>query len=81
MLQGPLQGCTVVGNSGQGAQWIGSPRSALVGVNFAIGSCRNTQIQHWIVGSSGTNASLNNAFFADNAQFTSGNLSPPSWSP
>ncbi len=34
------------------------------------------QIEHSIVGANGTTVSLNNAFFADNAQFTSGNLTP-----
>ncbi|MBV9889982.1 MAG: hypothetical protein JO090_03745 [Rhizobacter sp.] len=34
------------------------------------------QIEYSIVGANGTTVSLNNAFFADNAQFTSGNLTP-----
>ena len=34
------------------------------------------QIEHSIVGANGTNVSLNNAFFANNVQFTSGNLPP-----
>jgi hypothetical protein len=34
------------------------------------------QIEHSIVGANGTSVSLNNAFFADNAQFVSGNLTP-----
>ena len=34
------------------------------------------QIEHSIVGANGTTVSLNNAFFADNAQFVSGNLTP-----
>lgn len=34
------------------------------------------QIEHSIVGANGTTVSLNNAFFADNAQFLSGNLTP-----
>src|SRR5688572_20980631 len=34
------------------------------------------QIEHSIVGALGNNVSLNNAFFADNAQFVSGNLTP-----
>lgn len=34
------------------------------------------QIEHSIVGANGTTVSLNNAFFADHAQFVSGNLTP-----
>jgi len=34
------------------------------------------QIEYSITGANGTTVSLNNAFFADNAQFTSGNLTP-----
>jgi sugar phosphate isomerase/epimerase len=34
------------------------------------------QIEYTIVGANGTSVSLNNTFFADNAQFTSGNLTP-----
>jgi len=34
------------------------------------------QIEYSIVGDNGTTVSLNSAFFADNAQFTSGNLTP-----
>jgi sugar phosphate isomerase/epimerase len=34
------------------------------------------QIEYSITGANGTSVSLNNAFFADNAQFTSGNLTP-----
>lgn len=34
------------------------------------------QIEYSIVGAKGTTVSLNSAFFADNAQFTSGNLTP-----
>ncbi len=34
------------------------------------------QIEYSITGALGTSVSLNNAFFADNAQFTSGNLTP-----
>jgi hypothetical protein len=146
VLQGPMQGRTVVGSSGKGTQWIGSPPidPMRVGVNFAIGHVgrempiagwqtalryamphvrglalhgpqinrnpttgrlQNTvvpasqshidwtamfrlllqggyngaaeaQIEHSIVGANGINVSLNNAFFADNAQFVSGNLTP-----
>lgn len=35
-----------------------------------------SQIEYTIAGANGTNVSLNNAFFADNAQFVSGNLTP-----
>jgi hypothetical protein len=35
-----------------------------------------SQIEYTITGANGTSVSLNNAFFADNAQFTSGNLTP-----
>ena len=35
-----------------------------------------SQIEYTIVGANGTSVSLNSAFFADNAQFTSGNLTP-----
>jgi hypothetical protein len=35
-----------------------------------------SQIEYSITGALGTTVSLNNAFFADNAQFTSGNLTP-----
>lgn len=35
-----------------------------------------SQIEYTITGANGTNVSLNSAFFADNAQFTSGNLTP-----
>jgi hypothetical protein len=34
------------------------------------------QIEHSIIGANGSNVSLNSAFFADNAQFVSGNLTP-----
>ena len=34
------------------------------------------QIEYSITGANGTSVSLNSAFFADNAQFTSGNLTP-----
>ena len=35
-----------------------------------------SQIEYTITGANGTSVSLNNAFFSDNAQFTSGNLTP-----
>jgi len=35
-----------------------------------------SQVEYTITGANGTSVSLNNAFFADNAQFTSGNLTP-----
>jgi sugar phosphate isomerase/epimerase len=38
--------------------------------------CAEAQIEYSITGANGTSVSLNNAFFADNAQFTSGNLTP-----
>jgi hypothetical protein len=34
------------------------------------------QIEYSIVGANGTTVSLNNAFYADNSQFTSGNRTP-----
>ena len=42
----------------------------------AYNGAAEAQIEHSIVGANGTTVSLNNAFFADNAQFVSGNLTP-----
>jgi hypothetical protein len=42
----------------------------------AYNGASEVQIEHSIVGANGTTVSLNNAFFADHAQFVSGNLTP-----
>jgi hypothetical protein len=42
----------------------------------AYNGASEVQVEHSIVGALGTMVSLNNAFFADHAQFVSGNLTP-----
>jgi hypothetical protein len=45
-------------------------------LNGGYSGAAEAQIEYSIVGALGTSVSLNNAFYADNAQFTSGNLTP-----
>jgi sugar phosphate isomerase/epimerase len=44
--------------------------------NGGYSGAAESQIEYTITGALGTSVSLNSAFFADNAQFTSGNLTP-----
>lgn len=45
-------------------------------LNGGYNGAAEAQIEHSIIGANGTNVSLNNAFFANHAQFLSGNLTP-----
>jgi sugar phosphate isomerase/epimerase len=45
-------------------------------LNGGYNGAAEAQIEYSIVGANGTTVSLNNAFYADNVQFTSGNLTP-----
>jgi sugar phosphate isomerase/epimerase len=45
-------------------------------LNGGYSGAAEAQIEYSIVGALGTSVSLNNAFYADNVQFTSGNLTP-----
>jgi sugar phosphate isomerase/epimerase len=70
---GALSFSTVQAGTGGVINWVTFFQNLLRGGYNGAGEA---QIEYSIVGANGTTVSLNSAFFADNAQFTSGNLTP-----
>ena len=68
-----VQSTGATGTGGGIINWARSSRSC---GSVGYSGPAEAQIEYTITGANGTSVSLNNAFFADNAQFTSGNLTP-----